>query len=58
MDKIYAPAGLDIGADGPEEVAWAITAELLAVRSSRGAGFLRDRRGHIHPRSEASLGAA
>src|SRR5437899_107437 len=58
MAKIYAPAGLDVGAEGPEEVAWAIVAELLAVRSSRGAGFLRDRRGHIHPRSEASLGAA
>ncbi len=66
LEKIFAPAGLDVGAEGPEEVAWAIMAELLAVRSGRRAGFLRDRRGHIHPRAEsapdapsgASVGAA
>jgi len=27
LEKIYAPAGLDVGAEGPEEVAWAIMAE-------------------------------
>ena len=54
LAKIYAPAGLDVGAEGPEEVAWAIMAELLAVRSDRKAGFLRDRKGHIHPRPESS----
>jgi xanthine/CO dehydrogenase XdhC/CoxF family maturation factor len=53
LDKIYAPAGLDIGAEGPEEVSWAIMAEALAVRSGRKGGFLRNRKGHIHPRSEA-----
>ena len=58
LAKIYAPAGLDVGAEGPEEVAWAIMAEVLAVRTGRSAGFLRDRKGHIHPRSEASVGAA
>lgn len=52
LGKIFAPAGLDVGAEGPEEVAWAIMAELLAVRSDRKAGFLRDRKGHIHPRPE------
>ncbi|HLI57196.1 MAG TPA: XdhC family protein [Actinomycetota bacterium] len=53
LAKIYAPSGLDIGAEGPEEVAWAIMAEVIAVRAGRGAGFLRDRRGHIHPRAES-----
>jgi xanthine/CO dehydrogenase XdhC/CoxF family maturation factor len=54
LEKIYAPAGLDIGAEGPEEVAWAIMAEVLAVRAGRGAGFLRDRTGNIHARPESA----
>jgi xanthine/CO dehydrogenase XdhC/CoxF family maturation factor len=54
LEKIYAPAGLDLGAEGPEEVAWSIMAEVLAVRAGRQAGFLRDRKGHIHPRPESS----
>ena len=69
LEKIYAPAGLDVGAEGPEEVAWAIMAEVLAVRTGSRAGFLRDRKGHIHTRpanadltsptaTEASGGAA
>jgi len=58
LEKIYAPAGLDVGAEGPEEVAWSILAEVLAVRAGRRAGFLRDRKGHIHPRSDAAAGPA
>jgi xanthine dehydrogenase accessory factor len=53
LEKIYAPAGLDVGAEGPEEVAWAIMGEVLAVRAGRRAGFLRDRKGHIHPRADS-----
>jgi xanthine dehydrogenase accessory factor len=53
LEKIYAPAGLDVGAEGPEEVAWAIMAEVLAVRAGHRAGFLRDRKGHIHPRADS-----
>src|SRR6266851_5135867 len=57
LEKIFAPAGLDVGAEGPEEVAWSIMAELLAVRTGRRAGFLRDRRGHIHARAESGSGS-
>jgi xanthine dehydrogenase accessory factor len=32
FDKVHAPVGLDIGAITPEEIAVAITAELIAVR--------------------------
>ena len=46
--QMHAPAGLDIGADGPEEVARALIAEILAVTRGRGGGSLRDRRGAIH----------
>ena len=51
LEKIYAPAGLDVGAEGPEEVAWSIMGEVRAVRAGRRAGFLRDRKGDIHPRA-------
>jgi xanthine dehydrogenase accessory factor len=46
--RLHAPAGLDIGAEGPEEVAHAIIAEILAVTRGRPAGPLRDRPGPIH----------
>lgn len=45
---VHGPAGLDLGADGPEEIALAIVGELLAVRRGRSGGFLRDRPGPIH----------
>jgi xanthine dehydrogenase accessory factor len=48
--RIHAPAGLDLGADGPDEVAHAIVAEILAVRHDRSGGFLRERPGPIHDR--------
>jgi xanthine dehydrogenase accessory factor len=55
--RIHGPAGLDIGSEGPEEIAWAIIAEVQAARRERPAGFLRDRRGPIHDRPEAAAGA-
>ena len=48
LGRLHAPAGLDIGAEGPEEVARAIVAEILAVLRGRGGGSLRDRPGPIH----------
>lgn len=55
--KIHGPAGLDVGAEGPEEIAWAVIAEIMAVRSGRNAGFLKNREGPTHPREKASVGA-
>jgi xanthine dehydrogenase accessory factor len=46
--RIYAPAGLDLGGDEPDEIALAIVSEILAVRSGRSGGSLRDRRAPIH----------
>ncbi|HET6380717.1 MAG TPA: XdhC family protein [candidate division Zixibacteria bacterium] len=48
MERLHAPAGLDIGAEGPEEVARAIVAEILAVMRGRSGRPLRDRPGPIH----------
>jgi xanthine/CO dehydrogenase XdhC/CoxF family maturation factor len=45
---IHAPAGLDIGADGSEQVATAIVAEILAALHGRSGGPLRERPGSIH----------
>jgi xanthine/CO dehydrogenase XdhC/CoxF family maturation factor len=50
MAKVYAPAGLDIGADTPEAIALSIAAEIQSVLRKRGGGHLRDRRGPIYDR--------
>jgi xanthine/CO dehydrogenase XdhC/CoxF family maturation factor len=51
LARIHAPAGLDLGAEGPEEIAAAIVAEIVAVKRGRQGGFLKDRSGPIHERS-------
>jgi xanthine dehydrogenase accessory factor len=48
--RIHGPAGLDLGAEGPDEIAEAIVAEIVAVRHGRGGGLLRERPGPIHDR--------
>ena len=48
LKKLYAPIGLDIGADTPEEIALAIIAEIRSVLANRNAGFLRERQTGIH----------
>lgn len=48
LSRLYAPIGIDIGADNPEEIALAIIAEICAVLANRSGGLLRDRKGAIH----------
>jgi xanthine dehydrogenase accessory factor len=45
---LHAPAGLDVGADGAEQVATSIVAEILAVLHGRRGGPLRSLKGPIH----------
>ncbi len=47
-DRVFGPVGLDLGAEGPEQVALAVVAELLAAHSSREPAHLRQRSGAIH----------
>ena len=47
-ERIFAPAGLDLGADAPETIALSIAAEIQAVAAKRSGGWLRDRKGPIH----------
>jgi xanthine/CO dehydrogenase XdhC/CoxF family maturation factor len=42
--------GLDIGAEGPEQVALAVVAEVQAVLHARQGGPLREHSGPIHLR--------
>lgn len=49
--RLYCPAGLDLGAQTPEEIAFSVIGEILAVFSARTAGHLRDRAAPIHDRS-------
>jgi len=48
FDQLYAPAGVDIGAETPLEIALSIIAEIKAVLIGRVGGLLRNRIGSIH----------
>ena len=54
LARLYAPAGLDIGADTPEAIALSIVAEIQSVLRTRGGGHLRDRTGSIYDRKRES----
>jgi xanthine dehydrogenase accessory factor len=41
LDKIYAPIGLDIGADSPAEIAVSVIAEILKVQRGRKGDHMR-----------------
>ena len=54
---LYAPVGLDVGAQTPDQIALAIVAEIQAVMAARGGGPLRQRSGPIHvPAPPSSIG--
>jgi xanthine dehydrogenase accessory factor len=56
--SLFAPAGLDIGSEAPEEIALSIMSEVAAVISGRRGGFLRERRSDIHPAATPAEGEA
>lgn len=48
LEKIHGPAGLNIGAITPQEIALSICAEILAVTRKKDPGSLRNTMGSIH----------
>ena len=47
--ELFAPAGLDLGAETPEEIALAVVAEIQSVFAAASAESLRNRKTPIHP---------
>jgi len=45
LAHLYNPAGLDLGAESPDEIVLSITAEIKMVLSCCGGGSLRSRKG-------------
>jgi len=50
LQRIFAPCGLEIGANTPEEIAMSLFSEILSVFSGKTGGMLRDKKGPIHKR--------
>lgn len=56
--EVFAPAGLDLGAETPEELALALVAEIQATFTGATAARLRDRKAPIHGWNVAKRPAA
>lgn len=50
LNRVYAPIGLDLGAETPDEIALSIMAEIKAFFTKRTGKFLKDKSGPIHDR--------
>ena len=48
LRRLHGPAGLDIGAESPEQIALAIIAEIEAVGARRAGGLLKHRSAPLH----------
>lgn len=50
LEKLHAPIGMDIGAEGPEAIALSVASEMMCCKNHREGGFLCEKDGPIHER--------
>jgi len=55
LNKVYGPAGLEIGAETPEEIALSMIAEIQAVLAGKSGGMLRGKSEVIHDRERTRI---
>ena len=48
LESIHGPAGIDVGAETPQEIAISILSEILAVINRKEPSLLKDKMGKIH----------
>ena len=48
MESVYGPAGLELGAETPQEIALSVLSEILAVINQKNPASLREKSGRIH----------
>ena len=54
IENIYGPAGLNIGAETPQEIAVSIISEILSVVRQQTPMSLKEKRSGIHSRTSAN----
>jgi xanthine/CO dehydrogenase XdhC/CoxF family maturation factor len=52
LERLHGPAGLDIGAESPDQIALALIAEIQAIFAGRRGGWLCERKGPIHDQNQ------
>jgi xanthine/CO dehydrogenase XdhC/CoxF family maturation factor len=57
-DRLHFPAGLDIGAETPREIALSIIGEIVCQLRGGGGGALRDKEGPIHSAADTPCAAS
>ncbi|GAA0557671.1 XdhC family protein [Chitinophaga japonensis] len=57
LQKVYGPTGLDIGAEGAEEIALSITAEIQTVLTASSGAPLRNKKAPIHESRRLEVGS-
>jgi len=55
LEKVYGPAGLEIGAETPEEIALSIIAAIQGVLTGTSGGQLKSKTGVIHERTATQI---